>query len=117
MEAPSPVHHPSPTKKPSPAREEEKRMEEAERQVEEARQLEDVGRSLSSLPTKQLARWLQRPGHLIWEGRSQSGVSSNLLWEAKPPRRNSSGLAKLRRPGGTSLAQLLFERLAVPEQH
>ena len=31
-------------------------MEEAERQVEEARQLEDVGRSLSSLPTRQLAQ-------------------------------------------------------------
>ena len=53
---PSPVHHPSPAKKPSPTREEEKRLEEAERWVEEARQLEDVGRSLSSLPTQQLAK-------------------------------------------------------------
>ena len=39
-------------------------------------------------------KWLQRLGHLIWEGRSQSGGSSNLLWEAKPPRRNSSGLVR-----------------------
>ena len=53
---PSPVHHPSPAKKPSPMREEEKRLEEAERQVEEARQMEDVGRSLSSSPTQQLAQ-------------------------------------------------------------
>ena len=53
---PPPVHHPSPAKKASPTREEEKRLEEAERQVEEARQLEDVGRSLSLLPTQQLAQ-------------------------------------------------------------
>ena len=53
---PSPVHHPSPAKKPSPAREVEKMVEEAERWVEEARWLEDVGRSLSSLPTQQLAQ-------------------------------------------------------------
>ena len=55
-------------------------------------------------------RWLQRLGHLLWVGRSQSGGSSNLPWEAKPPRRNSSRLGRLRRPGSTSLAQLLFKR-------
>ena len=44
-------------------REEEKRqMEEAERWVEEARQLEDVGRSLSSLPTWQLAQMAAEAG-------------------------------------------------------
>ena len=53
---PSPVHHPSPARKPSPTREVEKMMEEAERWVEEARWLEDVGRSLSSSPTQQLAQ-------------------------------------------------------------
>ena len=50
------MHHPSPAKKPSPMREVEKTLEEAERWVEEARWLEDVGRSLSSLPTQQLAQ-------------------------------------------------------------
>ena len=54
---PSPVYHPSPAKRPSPTREEEeKQMEEVEKWVEEARRLEDVGRSLSSLPTQQLAQ-------------------------------------------------------------
>ena len=59
---PSPVHHPSPVGKLLPAREVEKTMEEAERQVEEARQLEDVGRSLSSLPTQQLAQMTVEAG-------------------------------------------------------
>ena len=54
---PPPVHHPSLARKPSPTREEEKRqMEEAEKQLEEARRLKDVGRSLSLLPTQQLAQ-------------------------------------------------------------
>ena len=56
------MHHPSPARKLSPAREEEKRLEEAERQVEEARWLEDVGRSLSSLPTQQLAQMAAEAG-------------------------------------------------------
>ena len=30
-------------------------------------------------------RWLQRPDHLLWVRRSQSGGSSNLPWKAKPP--------------------------------
>ena len=55
-ETPSLVHYPSPARKPSPVREVEKTMEEAERWVEEARQLEDMGRSLSLLPTQQLAQ-------------------------------------------------------------
>ena len=53
-------------------------------------------------------RWLWRPGYLL-QGRSQSRGSSDLLWEAKPPRRNFSGLVKSRRPGSTGLAQLLWE--------
>ena len=59
---PSPVHHPSPARKPSPVREVEKMMEEAERWVEEARWLEDVGRSLSLLPTQQLAQMAAEAG-------------------------------------------------------
>ena len=55
-EAPSPVHHPSPARKPSPMREVEMTLEEAERQVAEARWLEDVGWSLLSSPTQQLAQ-------------------------------------------------------------
>ena len=58
----SPVHHPSTARKPSPMREVEKMLEEAERWVEEARQLEDVGRSLSSLPTQQLAQMAVEAG-------------------------------------------------------
>ena len=54
-------------------------------------------------------RWLQRLGHLLW-GRSWSGGSSALPWEAKPPRRNSSRPERLKRPGSTGLAQLLFGR-------
>ena len=54
-------------------------------------------------------RWLWRTGHLLW-GRSQSRGSSDLPWEAKPPGRNFSGLEKSKRPGSTSLAQMLFGR-------
>ena len=50
-------------------------------------------------------RWLQRLGHLLW-GRSQSGGSSDLPWEAKPPGRNFSRLVKSRRPGSTGLAHV-----------
>ena len=53
---PSPVHHLFPARKPSPTREVEKMVEEAERWVEEARWLEEVGKSLSSSPTQQLAQ-------------------------------------------------------------
>ena len=59
---PSPVHHPSPAKRPSPMREVEQMMDKAERQVEEARQLEEVGRSLSLLPTQQLAQMAAEAG-------------------------------------------------------
>ena len=49
-------------------------------------------------------------GWAICFGGSQSGGSSDLPWEAKPHRRNSSRLVKSRRPGSTGLAQLLFGR-------
>ena len=52
---------------------------------------------------------LQRPDHLL-QGRSQSRGSSDLPWEAKPPRKNFSRLVKSRRPGSTDLVQLLFGR-------
>ena len=42
--------------------EEEKQVEEAEKQVEEARRLEDVGRSLLSSPTQQLAQMAAEAG-------------------------------------------------------
>ena len=56
------MHHPSPAGKPAPMREAEKILEEAERWVEEARWLEDVGRSLSLLPTQQLAQMAAEAG-------------------------------------------------------
>ena len=64
---PSPVHHPSPARKPSPTREVEKMTEEAEKWVEEARQLEEVGQSLSSLPTQQLAQMAAEAGPSVLE--------------------------------------------------
>ena len=87
-------------------------------QVEEARWLEDVGRSPSSLhQPDSWPRWLQRPGHLIWR-RSQSGGSSDLLWEAKPPIRNSSRLVWSRKtrkyqPGTVAL----WEIWQFPKEH
>ena len=55
-------------------------------------------------------RWLQRPGHLLW-GRSQSGGSSALLWEAKPPGRSSSQARKVKKtrkyqPGTVALWEI-----------
>ena len=55
-------------------------------------------------------RWLWRLGHLCWVRRSQPGGSSNLPWEVKCPTRNSSRLARSRRPRSTGLAQFLFGR-------
>ena len=108
--SPSPMHHPSPAKELSPRREVDQQLEEAEKQVEEAKQLEDVGRLLSHCQPDSWPRWLWRLDHLCWVRRSQSGGSSDLLWEAKSPRRNSIRLVKLRRPGSSILAQLLFGR-------
>ena len=56
-------------------------------------------------------RWLQRLSHLLWVGRSQSGGSSDLLWEAKPPRRNSSRLVRSKKtrkywPGTVALQEI-----------
>ena len=59
---PSPVHYPSPAKRPSPTREVAQMLEEMVRWVEEARWLEEVGRSLSSLPTQQLAQMAAEAG-------------------------------------------------------
>ena len=69
-------------------------VEEAERQVEEARWLEEVGQSLSSLPTQQLAQMAAEAGPSVLGERSQPRGSSALPWEAKPPRRNSSRLGR-----------------------
>ena len=106
---PSPVHHPSPAKKPSPAREVEKMVEEAERWVEEARWLEDMGRLPSLSPTWQLAQMAAeaRPSTL-----GEEPVKRKLCptMGGKAPGRSSSRLEKLKRPGSTSLAQLLFRR-------
>ena len=59
---PSPVHHPSPAKSSSPAREVEQTLEEMKGRVEEVSRLEGVGRSLSSLPTQQLAQMATEAG-------------------------------------------------------
>ena len=56
------------------------------------------------------ARWPQKPGHLCWEGRSQLTRSSDLLWEARLPGRNSCGLGKWRSPGNTDQGQWQFVR-------
>ena len=103
MEAPSPVHHPSPARK-RRRRRSWRRQRGRWRRQEGWRMWEGLHHG------HQPDRWLQRPGHLHQVRRSQSGGSSDLLWEAKPPGRNSSGLERSRRPRSTGLAQLLFER-------
>ena len=55
-------------------------------------------------------RWLQRLGHLLW-GRSQSGGSSDLPWEAKPPQKEflwSGKVKKTRKyqPGTVALWEI-----------
>ena len=110
-EAPSQGHHPSPARRALPMREEEKKqMEEAEKQVEEARRLEDVGRSLSSLPTQQLAQMAVEagPSALCKEEPVRRKLKPTM--GVKPPGRNSSRLERSKRPGSTGLAQLLFGR-------
>ena len=62
-------------------------------------------------------RWLWRLGHLLW-GRNQSGGSSDLPWEAKPPRRNSSRLVRVKKtrkywPGTVAL----WEIKQFPKEH
>ena len=59
---PSPVHHPSPAKMSSPAKEVVQMLEEMVKQVEEASRLEEVGRSLSSLLTRQLVQMAAEAG-------------------------------------------------------
>ena len=107
---PSPVHHPSPARRPLPTKEEERKQMEVESRWRKQggwRMWEDPHHCCqpNSWP-----RWLQGPGHLHQVRRSQSGGSSDLPWEAKPPRRNSSRLERSKRPEGTTLAQLLFGR-------
>ena len=87
------MHHPSPARKPSPAREVEKMLDEAERWVEEARWLEEVGRSLSLLPTQQLAQMAAEAGPSVL---GEEPVTRKLCPTVggKAPRRNSSRLGK-----------------------
>ena len=59
---PSPVHHPSPAKSSSPAREVVQVMEGVLGQVEEVNRLAEVGRSPSSLPTRQLVQMAAEAG-------------------------------------------------------
>ena len=89
----SPVHPPSLATEAAP------KAEEILQRIEEAGQLEGVGRSLSSLPTQQLAQMAaEAAGHLSWVGRSLFIRGSNLPWEAKPPERNSDRQAKWKKP-------------------
>ena len=55
-------------------------------------------------------RWLWRSGHLCQVGRSQLGRSSDLLWEARSPRRNSWRLIKWRSSKGTDQGLWLYLR-------
>ena len=43
-------------------------------------------------------RWLQRPGQLCQEGRSQSRGSSNLPWEARPLQKEFLRAGKVKKP-------------------
>ena len=110
MRPPS-VHHPSPAKRPLPAREEEeKQMEEAEKQVEEAGGWRMWEGPPLSLPTQQLAQMAAEAGP------SMSGAEEPArmkLWPTmggKASQKEFLQAGKGRRPGSTSLTQLLFER-------
>ena len=81
--------------------------EEIMRRITEAGKLKGVGRSPLSLPTWQLAQ-MAGPSTLGKEEPARRKLQPTV--GGKPPRRNSSRLVRSRRPGSTSLAQLLFER-------
>ena len=110
-EAPSPAHHPSPARKPLPMREEEKRqVEETEKQVGEARRLENVGRSLSLLPTKQLAQMAVEAGTSALG--KEEPVRRNLqpTMGGKAPWKEFLQAGKVKKTRKYCLAQLLFGR-------
>ena len=62
-------------------------------------------------------RWLWRLDHLLWVRRSQSGGSSNLLWEAKPPGRNSSRLERSNDQEVLAWHSCSLKDLVVPKEH
>ena len=56
-------------------------------------------------------KWLWRLGHLFQVGRSQSGGSSDLLWEAKPPQKEFLQAGKVKKtrkywPGTVALREI-----------
>ena len=89
MEAPfSCMYHSSPTKEPSPTREVEKQMEEGREVGGGCKEAVGCGTGHHHhCQPDSWPRWLLKPGHLHWVRRSQSGGSSNWLWEAKPPQK------------------------------
>ena len=97
---PSPIHHPSPVKEAPP------RGEEMERWVEAVEQLEWWGSHCHHCPPDSCSRWLWRLDHLSWVGRNLLARSSNLLWETKPPRRNTWRQDRWKSSEGTGLGQL-----------
>ena len=91
---------------PSPAQEAPLEAGKILRRIAEAEQLEGWGGCHHHCQPKSWPRWLWRLGHLCQVGRSQPGGSSDLPWEAKSPGRNSSRMARSRKPRSTNQVQL-----------
>ena len=72
----APMEPPAPMGPPGADMETPPTLGEIERRTE-VEKLGEVGRLPESSPTQQLARWLQRLGHLCQVGRSQPEGSSN----------------------------------------
>ena len=90
-------------------------MEQALTQKELAqwvREAERHGGHWSCHQSNSWPRWLWRPGHPCWAGRSQPEGSSDLLWEARPPERNSWRLERWRGPKSTDQGPWPFTRSA-----
>ena len=96
---------------PTPAKEAPPQAEEIMRRITEVEQLKGVGGHLHCCQPNSWPRWLQRPGHLHWVKRSQSGGSSDLSWEAKPPQKEFLQAGKVKKtrkywPGTVALYEI-----------
>ena len=107
---PSPVHHPSPAKSPSPTREVMQVMEKMMGRVEEASKLEAVGRSPSSLPTRQLAQMAAEAGPSAVRGEPARRKLHPIVG-GKAPRKEFPKAGKVKktrkyRPGTVALREI-----------
>ena len=81
-------------------------LEEMVRWVEEAGRLEEVGRSLSSLPTQQLAQMAAEAGPSASGEGACPKEAPPYCWRQGPMEGVPEGRERSKSPGSTSLAQL-----------